>query len=158
MSSYSDPVVGLIQSSYTVREGTDEMVSVCAVLQGPPGGLSREFTVTLSASAGTAGERIIVKRENLSCYDPSCYVMNMVTPTEPESDYSATEYSVTRTFRTFITVGSTHQRCFQPNITDDNIGETTEGFSVNLSSSNSRVLIQNGQSVATVIIVDDDSE
>ena len=48
-----------------MREGTDETVSVCAVLRGPPGGLSREFTVTLSATAGTAGERIIVKREDL---------------------------------------------------------------------------------------------
>ena len=48
--------MGLIQSSYTVREGADEMVSVCAVLHGPPGGLSREFTVTLSANAKTAGE------------------------------------------------------------------------------------------------------
>ena len=82
----------------------------------------------------------------------------MVTPTEPGSDYSATEYSVTRTFRTFITVGSTYQRCFQLSVVDDNIGETTEGFSVNLSSSHSRVMIQNRQSVATVIIVDDDSE
>ena len=84
----------------------------------------------------------------------------MVTPTEPESDYSATEYSVIRTFRTFITVGSTHQRCFQLNVIDDNIniGETTEGFPVILSSSHSRVMIQNGQSVATIIIVDDDSE
>ena len=39
-----------------MREGADEMVSVCAVLHGPPGGLSREFTVTLSANARTAGE------------------------------------------------------------------------------------------------------
>ena len=49
--------MGLVLSSYTVREGTNEMVSVCAVLHGPSGGLSREITVTLLASAGTAGEQ-----------------------------------------------------------------------------------------------------
>ena len=65
----SDPVVGLIQSSYTVREGTDEMVSVCAVLRGPPGGLSQEFTVTLSANPGTGSEKIIVKHEDLSYHE-----------------------------------------------------------------------------------------
>ena len=50
-----DPVLGFVQPSYTVQEGRNESVSVCVKLQGPMGGLSRQFTVTLSANAGTAG-------------------------------------------------------------------------------------------------------
>ena len=50
-----EPVIGFVKSSYTVSEGEDSMVNVCVELQGPMGGLSRQFTVTISATAGTAG-------------------------------------------------------------------------------------------------------
>ena len=88
----------------------------------------------------------------------SLHVMSTPPLIESRTDYSATDYSVTRTFQTYVTVGSRYQQCLQLNIINDTIGETTESFTVHLSSSNSRVMIQNGQSVATVIIVDDDSE
>lgn len=46
---YADPTVSLIHSNYTVSEGPhQEDITICAVLEGPSGGLAPGESVNIS--------------------------------------------------------------------------------------------------------------
>ena len=142
--SSSVVTIGFDAATYTFTE-TDGTVSRSVSVSVQSGSLARDVVVTVQTADGTATGGALIHTHSLC----RCVHSGISFLPPALSDY--TSVSTDLTFNS----GTTNQTVMIP-IVGDNVVESTESFSVSLTTGDSAVMLN--PSTATVTIQDDDSK
>ena len=133
-------------TSYTVSEGNQSSLSVCVLVLG--GQLARSVPVLLLTSSGSA-----TGMQSNPTYSSNYTIRNVIVMFNQPSDG---DDFLGGSFDRSVDTSNSGMLCISISIIDDTVVEEAEGFTVNVSTTDTAVAIS--PSSATVVIIDNDGE